>query len=69
MPKVIVRNGNVEAALRVFKRKVTDCGTLLEYKENQFFEKKSTSKQASKRSAAVRERKRQRDPVNEKREY
>ena len=41
MPRVAVRNGNVEAAIRVFKRKVTDSGILMDHRERQFFEKKS----------------------------
>ena len=31
--KVFVKNGNVEKAIRVFKRKVTDSGKLFDYKE------------------------------------
>ena len=59
MTSVVVRNGNVESALRVFKRKVTDSGVLLDLKEGQFFEKKSTKKNRKKRAAAIREQRRQ----------
>ena len=59
MPKVAVRNGNVEAAIRVFKRKVTDSGILMDHKERQFFEKKSTKNNRNKRAAIIRERRRQ----------
>lgn len=57
--KVFVKNGNVEKALRIFKRKVNDSGVLFEYKERQHYEKKSAKKQKSKASAIARERKRQ----------
>ena len=59
LPKVTVRNNNLEAALRVFKRKVNDSGILLDYREHEYFEKKSTTKCHAKASAKVRERKRQ----------
>ena len=59
MPKVAVRNGNVEAAIRVFKRKVTDSGILMDHRERQFFEKKSTRNNRNKRAAVIRERRRQ----------
>jgi ribosomal protein S21 len=59
MPKVAVRNGNVEAAIRVFKRKVTDSGILMDHKDRQFFEKKSTKNNRNKRAAIIRERRRQ----------
>ena len=59
MPKVSVRNNNVDAAIRVFKRKVTDSGILMDYKDRQYFEKKSTKKNRDKRAATTRERRRQ----------
>lgn len=59
MPRVAVRNGNVEAAIRVFKRKVTDSGILMDHRERQFFEKKSTRNNRNKRAAVIRERRRQ----------
>jgi ribosomal protein S21 len=59
MPKVAVRNGNVEAAIRVFKRKVTDSGILMDHKDRQFFEKRSTRNNRNKRAAVIRERRRQ----------
>ena len=59
MPKVTVRNNNVEAALRVFKRQVSESDLLLEYREHQYFEKKCTRRNKAKASAKVRERKRQ----------
>ncbi len=56
---VKVRNGNVESALRLFKRKVADSNVLFEYKERQYYEKKTTKRQKNKAAAKVRERKRQ----------
>lgn len=57
--KISVKNGNVEKAIRILKRKVTESDKLFVYKEKQFFEKKSTRKQKRKASAIARERKRQ----------
>ena len=59
MPRVSVRNNNIDAAIRVFKRKVTDSGILMDYKDRQFFEKKSTRLNRNKTAAVVRERRRQ----------
>ena len=59
MPKVSVRNNNIDAAIRVFKRKVTDSGILMDLRDRQFFEKKSTRLNRNKRAAVVRERRRQ----------
>jgi small subunit ribosomal protein S21 len=56
---VKVRNGNVEQALRLFKRKVNDSNILFEYKEKEHYEKKTTRRQKKKAAAKVRERKRQ----------
>lgn len=57
--KIKVKNGNVESALRVFKRKVTESNVLFDYKEKQYHEKKTTKRQKKKAAAKVRERKRQ----------
>ena len=59
MPKVSVRNNNIDAAIRVFKRKVNDSGILMDLRDRQFFEKKSTKLNRNKRAAVVRERRRQ----------
>ena len=56
---VKVRNGNVEQALRIFKRKVNDSNKLFDYKEKEAYEKPTTKKQKKKAAARVRERKRQ----------
>jgi len=56
---VIVRNGNVEKALRIFKRRITDDNKLFTYREKEFYEKPSQKRKKKKQSAVVRERKRQ----------
>jgi len=56
---VRVRNGNVEQALRIFKRKINDSNKLFDYKEKEAYEKPTTKKQKKKAAARVRERKRQ----------
>ena len=57
--RVKVKNGNVENALRVFKRKVADSNKLFDYKEKEYYEKRTTKRQKKKAAAKVRERKRQ----------
>ena len=54
-----VRNGNIEQALRIFRRKVNDSNKLFDYKEKQYHEKKTTKRQRKKAAAKQRERKRQ----------
>lgn len=56
---IFVRNGNVDQALRKFKRKITDDNKLFTFKEKEFFEKPSQKRKKKKQSAVVRERKRQ----------
>tara|TARA_B110000285_G_C14705572_1_gene415421 strand:+ start:394 stop:603 length:210 start_codon:yes stop_codon:yes gene_type:complete len=56
---VKVRNNNVEQALRVFKRKITDSNKLFDYREKEYYEKPTTKRQKKKAAAANRERKRQ----------
>ena len=56
---IFVRNGNVEQALRKFKRRITDDNKLFDYKSKEFFEKPSEKRKRKKQSAVVRERKRQ----------
>lgn len=58
MPKVTVRNGNVDQALRIFKRKVNNSGILFEVKERQEYVKPSTKRARAKASAKVREQRR-----------
>ena len=51
-----VRNNNVEAALRVFKRRYSE--KVFEYRDREFYEKPSTSRRKAKLAAQARERKR-----------
>ncbi len=57
--KVTVRGTNVEAALRLFRRKINDSGVLFQYKEKMYHEKPTTKKQKKKAAAKAREQKRQ----------
>ena len=57
--KVKVRNGNVDSALRLFKRKITESNVLFDYREKEYHEKQATRRQKKKAAAVVRERKRQ----------
>jgi small subunit ribosomal protein S21 len=51
---VLVRNGDVGKALRIFKKKVQEDGILQDYKERQHYEKPSTKR--AKAKAAGRKR-------------
>jgi small subunit ribosomal protein S21 len=51
-----VRNNNVDAALRVFKRMYSE--RVFEYKERRYYEKPSETRAKAKRAAIVREKKR-----------
>ena len=48
MVEVIVRNNNVEKALRVMKRKLKKNGLLLELKDRQYYQKPSEKKRLAK---------------------
>ena len=54
--QVKVRNGNVDKALRIFKKKCVDV--VFEYRMRQFYEKPSETKQKNKKAAISRERRR-----------
>ena len=54
---VRVRNNNVEAALRVFRRRYSD--KVYEFRQRQEYEKPSITKAKDKQAAKARERKRQ----------
>lgn len=53
---VKIRNNNINAALRVFKRMYSD--KMFDFKEKQYFEKPSRKKHKAKLAAKSRERKR-----------
>ena len=57
--KIIVRNNNVDSALRVLKRKTKD--KLVELKDKAYHEKRSEKRHRMLQSAKVREHKRQKD--------
>ena len=50
-------DGNVEKALRKFKKKVLESGLLRELKEREFYEKPTTARKKAKASAKNRWRK------------
>jgi len=54
---VTVRDGNLEKAMRIFKRKVQKAGVLKGANEKRFFEKPSEKKQRKKKEAVRRWRK------------
>jgi len=57
--RITVRNGRVDNALRLFRKKVSESNILFDYKEKQYHEKKTTKKQRKLAAARARERKRQ----------
>ena len=56
--KVEVRNGNVEQALRVFKRKVQKEGIIKTLKQNEYYEKPSAKRARKKKGGIKNTRKR-----------
>jgi small subunit ribosomal protein S21 len=54
---VLVKDGNVEKALRKFKKKITDSGLLNELRERETYEKPTTRRKRQKASARNRWRK------------
>lgn len=54
--QVKVRNGNVESALRVFKKKSTEI--IWEVREREYYEKPSIRRKTARKAAAKREQKR-----------
>tara|TARA_B100000902_G_scaffold115265_1_gene116143 strand:+ start:2141 stop:2338 length:198 start_codon:yes stop_codon:yes gene_type:complete len=59
--EVIVRNNNVEKALRVMKRKMKKEGLLVELKERSYYTKPSEKKRLAKKRGIKRALKAQRD--------
>ena len=56
--KVEVRNGNVEQALRVFKRKVQKAGIIKTLQQNEYYEKPSAKRARKKKEGIKNTRKR-----------
>lgn len=54
--KVDVRNNNVERAMRVLKRKLTDEGVFKDIQAKRFYEKPSDKKRRLKRAAIARQK-------------
>jgi ribosomal protein S21 len=54
MIKVVVKNNNIEYALKQFKRKVKDSGLLLELREREHYKKLSDIKRVKKSKAKLR---------------
>jgi small subunit ribosomal protein S21 len=54
---VVVWNDNVEKALRTFKKKVAELGTLQVLREKEFYEKPTTERKRKKGAAKARWRK------------
>jgi small subunit ribosomal protein S21 len=58
---VEVRNNNVDRAIRLLKRKLTDEGVFQKLREKQSYEKPSDKKRREKRAAITRHRRAERD--------
>ena len=54
---VVVKDGNVEKALRKFKKKIADSGLLIELRERETYEKPTTRRKRQKAIAKNRWRK------------
>jgi len=54
---VTVRDGNVDKAIRIFKKKIANSGLLMELREREFYESRGTKRRKAK-EAAIRRYKR-----------
>jgi len=59
--KVYVKDGNINSALRKFKKKVEDSGILIEVLERQYYEKPTVARRKAKAAAKARWRKKQKE--------
>lgn len=59
MPRVKVRNNNVESAIRVFKKKCADI--VWEYRQREYYVPKSEQRRVAKKAAIARDKKRKRN--------
>ena len=57
MTTIIVRNNNVEKALRVLKRKIKKNGLMQELKDRQYYQKPSEKKRLAKKRGIARAKK------------
>ena len=60
MTTIIVRNNNVEKAIRVLKKKIKKDGLLQEIKDRQYYQKPSEKKRLAKKRGIARFKKEQR---------
>jgi small subunit ribosomal protein S21 len=66
---VLVKDDNVERALRKFKKKINDSGLLNELRDREFYEKPTTQRKRKKSSAVNRWNKRLADQALPKKLY
>ena len=59
MVEVIVRNGNLEQAMRVLKKKTQKAGIVKELKERQYYQKHSEKKREAKKRGIANFKKQQ----------
>tara|TARA_X000001382_G_scaffold56453_1_gene38627 strand:+ start:538 stop:744 length:207 start_codon:yes stop_codon:yes gene_type:complete len=57
--RVNVRRNNFDVALKIFKRKVKESGKLNVYRDKEFYEKPSETRNKAKSAAKLREQRRQ----------
>lgn len=58
---VEVRNGNIDRAIRLLKRKLADEGVFQELRDRRFFEKRGDKKRRKKRAAISRHKRAERE--------
>ena len=66
---VEVKDGNINVALRKFKRKIDDSGKLIDVLDRQFYEKPTTKRKRKKSAAKARWRKQLREQQLPKKMY
>lgn len=66
---VLVKDDNVERALRKFKKKIAETGLLNELRDREFYEKPTTARKRQKSAAVNRWRKRLADQALPKKLY
>ena len=66
---VLIKDGNVEKALRKFKKKVLESGLLQELRDRETYEKPTTERKRKKGAAKARWRKKLRDQQLPKKLY
>lgn len=65
--KVVVQNDNWDKALRLFKKKITESGKLVELREKEFYEKPSVTRRKTKNQQTRRaQRKRESEALPKK---